>query len=210
MKKILLLGDSIRMGYDEFVREKLDGVAEVYFPEENGMFAQYTFRMLENWQSELRLDDADVVHWNNGLWDAAHLNMGTACGADEGAIRLERPGRTLYFDKDPLTPPDMYALMIARTCGRIGRLFPAAKIIFSLSTPVLEEQISSLYRSNEEIRKYNELAVRALRPFGAAVNDLYSFAEKYCGDFHCDWVHYDNEGGRLLAGEVADVVRQYL
>ena len=42
MKKILLLGDSIRMGYDDFVREKLDRTAEVYFPDDNGRFVQYT------------------------------------------------------------------------------------------------------------------------------------------------------------------------
>ena len=28
MKKIVLLGDSIRMGYDKYVKEALDGVAE--------------------------------------------------------------------------------------------------------------------------------------------------------------------------------------
>jgi hypothetical protein len=32
MKKIVLLGDSIRMGYDSFVQEKLAGRAEVFLP----------------------------------------------------------------------------------------------------------------------------------------------------------------------------------
>ncbi|WP_257968099.1 hypothetical protein [Peribacillus deserti] len=35
MKKVLLLGDSIRMGYEPFVREALEGKAEVTAPEEN-------------------------------------------------------------------------------------------------------------------------------------------------------------------------------
>ncbi len=34
MKKVLLLGDSIRRGYDNYTRDKLSGVAEVYFTEE--------------------------------------------------------------------------------------------------------------------------------------------------------------------------------
>ena len=29
MKKVVLLGDSIRMGYDKYVKEALDGVCEV-------------------------------------------------------------------------------------------------------------------------------------------------------------------------------------
>ena len=32
MKKIVLIGDSIRMGYDKYVKMALEGVAEVYYP----------------------------------------------------------------------------------------------------------------------------------------------------------------------------------
>ncbi|MBO5010011.1 MAG: hypothetical protein J6D20_04860 [Clostridia bacterium] len=31
MKKVILIGDSIRMGYDKYVKEALDGVAEVWY-----------------------------------------------------------------------------------------------------------------------------------------------------------------------------------
>ena len=34
MKKIVLLGDSIRLGYEAYVREALGGVAEFYSPKE--------------------------------------------------------------------------------------------------------------------------------------------------------------------------------
>ena len=34
MKNLLLLGDSIRMGYDSFVQEKLQGRANVYYSPE--------------------------------------------------------------------------------------------------------------------------------------------------------------------------------
>ena len=36
MKNVLLIGDSIRMGYDKAVKNTLKNVANVYFPEENG------------------------------------------------------------------------------------------------------------------------------------------------------------------------------
>ena len=35
MKKIVLIGDSIRMGYCEYVKNSLRDVAEVYYPPEN-------------------------------------------------------------------------------------------------------------------------------------------------------------------------------
>lgn len=62
MKNLLLLGDSIRMGYDSFVKEKLESRMNVYFSEDNGRFAQYTLRTLENWKTQLSLPEIDVVH----------------------------------------------------------------------------------------------------------------------------------------------------
>ena len=38
MKNVLLVGDSIRMGYDKAIRSTLNGKANVYFPEENCLF----------------------------------------------------------------------------------------------------------------------------------------------------------------------------
>lgn len=74
MKNILLLGDSIRQGYESFARDKLQGRANVFFPMENGRFAQYTLRALSEWKESLALPQIDIVHWNNGLWDTVHLN----------------------------------------------------------------------------------------------------------------------------------------
>ena len=51
MKKVLLLGDSIRMGYDDYVKEILQGKCEVYYAaDENGRFSAFfktalTFRV---------------------------------------------------------------------------------------------------------------------------------------------------------------------
>ena len=41
MKKVLLLGDSIRMGYQRFVKEELADEYEVIFSAENGRFAAF-------------------------------------------------------------------------------------------------------------------------------------------------------------------------
>ena len=92
MKKIMLIGDSIRMGYDEYVKNALQGVAEVYYPGENCRFAEYVLRYAHEWKSELKLDDSvDLVHWNAGLWDALEL-----------------------FGDDPLTSFSYYGEAIAR------------------------------------------------------------------------------------------------
>ena len=78
--KILLLGDSIRMGYGEHVAKLMEGKAQVFYPRDNGRFLQYTLRELQDWKWNLHLQDGvDVVHWNNGLWDVGHLGADHPC-----------------------------------------------------------------------------------------------------------------------------------
>ena len=70
MKKILLLGDSIRMGYDSFVKKELKEYEVYYDDADNGRFSSYTiwqFNLLNN-----KFGPFDVVHFNNGYWDMNH------------------------------------------------------------------------------------------------------------------------------------------
>lgn len=67
VKKVLLLGDSIRMGYEKYVKELLADECEVYFSEDNGRFAAYTLWQVN--QMFKQYGHFDVVHWNNGYWD---------------------------------------------------------------------------------------------------------------------------------------------
>ena len=212
MKNLLLLGDSIRQGYDSFVQEKLEGRMNVYFAEDNGRFVQYTLRELSNWKAKLSWpDDIDVVHWNNGLWDILHLNANpTGCdGEDIGETLVrENASSNIRFDKDPLTPPEMYRYMLGRVLTRIHQLFPKAEVIFATTTPVIEEWITTAYRSNAEVELYNQIAREVLIPKGVRVNELGDFSKKYCSDLHRDWVHYTDEGSDKLAGEIVAFLEQ--
>lgn len=205
MQNILLLGDSIRMGYDSFVKDKLKGRANVFFPEENGRFAQYTLRALSDWKGQLSLPEIDIVHWNNGLWDALHLNAssGGADGEAEGmTISPENVPSEFRYDADPLTPPDIYRYYLGRVLTRIRQLFPSAAVVFATTTPVIEEQACWAYRSNREIDEFNRIAREVLVPRGVHINELGDFARRKCQSLHRDWVHYNEEGSALLADEI--------
>ena len=213
MKNLLLLGDSIRLGYDSFVKEKLEGRVNVYYSEDNGRFAQYTLRHLNDWRKQLSLPEIDLVHWNNGLWDSMHLN---ACIA---GCPLETAGETfspenvpgnLHFDKDPLTPPEIYRYMLGRVLTRIHQLFPRAEIVFATTTHVIEEMAMGAYRSNEEIEQYNRIARETLIPRGVRINELGKFAMEHCRNMHPDgdWVHYNDEGSSLLADEIIEFLEK--
>ena len=66
LPKVYLLGDSIRMGYAPLVAKKLDGIAEVVSPKDNGADTANTLKSLDKW---LEAGKPAVVHFNCGLHD---------------------------------------------------------------------------------------------------------------------------------------------
>ncbi len=198
MKNVLLIGDSIRFGatsnpeyktadspgYGVYVAELLKGKANVYAPDDNCRFAQYTLRYLYDWAKDIECEKIDVVHWNNGLWDALRIN------GDE-----------------PLTPVDVYELMLGRVCKMIKKIFPNAKIIFALSTAVVEEWARpDFMRFNSDIEKYNEAAKRVLEKMGVTINDLYTVSAAFDNSLHADFVHFNEEGSKILADAVIEKI----
>ena len=208
MKKVLLLGDSIRMGYDEFVKEYLAHEAEVFFNEDNGRFLQYTLRCLQDWKEQSRIpDDVDVVHWNNGLWDVGHLGIGATHEAEALTATSGITSGGFAYEEDNLTPPDFYRHMLVRVYKRIRLLFPVSKVIFAYTTPIVGDSPPFLFRCNEEVCRYNAIARSTLEPLGVVFNDLYSFADANARELHRDWVHYNDDGSRLLARRVCEAIR---
>ena len=68
MKKVVLLGDSIRLlGYGTVLPEMLKDEFEVWQPTENCRFAQYLLRGLFDWRTQMK--GAEIVHFNAGHWD---------------------------------------------------------------------------------------------------------------------------------------------
>ena len=50
MKNVLLIGDSIRMGYENYVRDAFSGVAEIKAPEGNCRYALQVLRYAHEWR----------------------------------------------------------------------------------------------------------------------------------------------------------------
>lgn len=188
MKNIFLIGDSIRFGapgspgYGVYVKEKLQGIANVYAPGDNCRFASYTLRYLHEWSSEIPREEVDVVHWNNGLWDALRL-----------------------FGDEPFTDIETYGQTLKRVYQRIRLLFPKAKVIFALSTSVVEEWESpDFFRYNKEIEQYNQKAQEVMRELEVEVNDLYTISKGVDLSLRSDYVHYGEEGSAILADAVVE------
>ncbi len=190
MKKVILIGDSIRMGYDKYIKEALEGTAEVYYPAENSRFATYVLRFAHEWKKKGEWPtDADIVHWNAGLWDVPEI-----------------------LGDDPLTPIAFYADTIARIDKRLRLLFPNAKLVFATSTAVQEEKHGEVFkRFNSTIRRYNAAAIEALSGTDTVINDLYAVTENCPEACHSDRTHYYTPDGiALVGGKVLNVLCEEL
>ena len=186
MKKIVLIGDSIRMGYDKYVKDALKKSAEVYYPDENCRFAEYVLRYAHEWKEVSQCgDDVDLVHWNAGLWDALEL-----------------------FEDEPLTSIDYYKQAIARIDKRLRMIYPKARIVFATSTHVLEHLCNKDFRRhNAIIEQYNAAALEALDGTDTLINDLYSLTKSFPEDYHSDWVHfYTDKGTEMIGGRVLSII----
>lgn len=194
MKKIYLIGDSIRFGapgspgYGVYVKERLKDEIEVYAPDENCRFAQHTLRFLHEWAEGMPCEEIDLVHWNNGAWDVLRL-----------------------FGDEPLTDIDFYGKTLERIYKRIRFLFPKAKIIFAFTTSAKQEWEKDYFsRRNREIEMYNQKAVEVLSPLGVIFNDLYSITSGFEDAMRSDWVHFADAGCEILADAVIAKCREVL
>lgn len=190
MKNVILLGDSIRIGYCNYVKEELKDIAEVVFPDDNSRFTQYTFVNLFSWLALVdNPEDIDVIHWNNGLWDVVHFNG----------------------DNLPLNTTEEYANTLRRICRKMKEKAPNAKIIFATMTPINEDWIQGPnYRIQNEVIKYNGIASDVMKEQGIEVNDLFKLLDEQPESYFIDQCHLKPEGYQLVARQVSSVIKKAL
>lgn len=180
MKKVLLLGDSRRQGYEPFVRKLLEGRAEVYGPQENGRWAGYTLNSLRFWLHEF--PKPDIVHWSCGLWDL---------GDD-------------YHIGRPFSLPEEYESAVERTVIVLRKLFPGVKIIFGTIMPVGAGDATGIKAYNAIMAKVAEregIPVDDL--FGLMHDKMVTYDRG-------DGLHLNEEGNTMVARQVISAIEKYL
>ena len=179
MKKIILLGDSIRLSYQNRVRELLGDGYTVWGPDDNGRFASYTLRMLYDYREQLK--DADLIHFNCGLWDMCDL-----------------------FGDGPFTPIEVYVEQMVRIAKILKTYAPV--VVFAATTPPSPKMWG---HDIQLVRAYNAAAVAALEPLGILMDDLFTpVAEEMDRMISEDYLHASPSGVEILANRVADCIKK--
>lgn len=184
MKKIILLGDSIRqIGYGARVTEILtrDYGCTVWQPDDNCRFAAYTFRMCFDYKAQM--EGADVIHWNNGLWDLCDL-----------------------FGDGAFTSMEDYVRLMVRIARVLKTYAPV--VIFATTTPPSPKMWG---HDAERIKAYNAAVAEALTAEGVYINDLFTPVYADVDNMICDdLIHLSDKGIEICAERVVSSIAAHL
>jgi lysophospholipase L1-like esterase len=193
LPNVLLLGDSISIGYTRTVRQLLAGKANVFRPvntngtAENCSDTGYGLANLDRW---LALQPKwQVIHFNWGLHDLKHMQAG-------------KPS------SDPAAPAlrsvEDYRANLEKIVARLQRT--GARLIFATTTPV-PVGANQPFRQPEAPPRYNATAVAVMQTAGVRVNDLFAFAASELSRWQQPRnVHFTEAGSEQLARQVAAAI----
>jgi len=188
LPKVVLVGDSIRIGYAPLVAKLLDGKAIVISPKPNGEDSGNVLRNLEEWVVR---EKPDVVHINAGLHD----------------LKLK--------DKSYQVPLVEYETNLKTILERIQR-GTEAKVVFATTTPILDNLHArrkvGFDRFEADVQKYNSAAVTIMKQAGVPINDLHRLVEGGGKEtlISGDGTHYTQDGYEMLAAAVTESILRSL
>lgn len=195
--RVLILGDSISMGYTPVVQKLLADEMSVLRPMNRA-------GKMENC-SGTTSGVANIDRWlgiDGGKWDVIHFNWGLH---DLKHVKPDGKASDLASDP-PQATAEVYEAQLRQI---VAKLKPTgAKLIFATTTPVPEGAMK-VYRNNADVIRYNEAALRVMKEMGVAVNDLYGFALPRLAELQIQPanVHFTPLGSEALGAEVVKAIR---
>jgi lysophospholipase L1-like esterase len=185
LPRVLLIGDSISIGYTLEVRRLLAGRANVHRPNANCSSTSHGLVQLEKWLGEPS-KKWDVIHFNFGLHDAKLPPEGVRHAT-----------------------PEAYEQNLRQLVLRLKAT--GAKLIWGSTTPVPNGGNLAPNRRFGDIDQYNAIAASVMHELGVAVNELDQEIGPHVDRLrNPNDVHYQSEGYAILARAVANRVTEQL
>ncbi len=193
LPKVLILGDSISMGYTNMVRDGLKGKANVVRPKDNCGDTVIGLKKLNAWLGD---KDWDVIHFNWGLWDLCYRNP-----------LLEKAGNRDKVNGKISVPIPEYEKNLDELVTQLKAT--GATLIWASTTLVPEGETGRVLGDD---KVYNEAAARVMKKHGVTINDLNALSASFepkmfvkPGD-----VHFTAEGSKKLAEQVVTKISDVL
>jgi acyl-CoA thioesterase-1 len=185
LPRVLLIGDSISIGYTLPVRELMKGKANVHRPLTNCGPTTRGLEYIDQWLGD---GTWDVIHFNWGLHDLKYCN-------DEGVLVDVEEGHQQV-------PPKEYAENLEKLVQRLKKT--DAKLIWRNTTPVPEGSKGRI--PGDEVA-YNKAALEIMKKYNIPVQDMYSFVKPRMDEIMLPAnVHFTPDGYRRLAETVVTAI----
>ena len=191
--QVLLIGDSVSLGYTPHVVRLLQDVADVRHHKGNAQHTGTGVQKLDAWLGETQWD---VIHFNWGLWDLCYRHPESKVQGRRDKVR-----GTLT------TTPAQYEQNLEQLVCRLKQT--GARLIWASTTVVPPGEAGR--RLNDDLR-YNEIAARVMSRHGVQINDLNAASRALEASFFTQPgdVHLTTAGYRKLAAQVATAIRGQL
>lgn len=182
LPRVLLIGDSISMGYTLGVRKRLVGRANVHRIPTNGGPTKNGVARLEAWLGAGRWD---VIHFNHGIHDLRFM--------DDGQRQVG---------------PADYEANLRKIVARLKQT--GATLIWATITPIPDGELNPPRRFGS-VAEYNAIAARVMRENGIRINDLNAHVTPRFAELQTPRdLHYQPAGYEFLAEKVAAEIQVVL
>jgi parallel beta-helix repeat protein len=177
--RVLIIGDSVSIGYTSPTRNALRTKANVHRIPANGGDTTFGLTHIEQWLGD---KPWDVVHFNWGLHDIKVK--------DDGTFQV---------------PIANYVANIDALVERLEET--GAELVWATTTPVPEGNLQPIRNRGDEVA-YNAAAEGVMNSFDVRINDLHAFALPQLAEMQIPQnVHFTNEGSKQLGEKVTDEIR---
>lgn len=199
LPNVLIIGDSISIGYTRPVREKLQGKANVFRPmvtKRRPDNCGDTAKGLEKIDGWLGGQKWDVIHFNWGLWDLCYRNPGS-----------HNQGHRDKVNGKLAATPEQYEQNLEKLVAKLKAT--GATLVWANTTVVPEGEDGRFVGDDE---KYNAVAEKVMKRNGVVIDDLYSLTKGFAGKYSLapGDVHYTPEGYDALATQVSSAISKVL
>ncbi len=181
LPRVLIIGDSISIGYTTGVRQLLAGKANVHRVKGNCRYSAFGVQHIDTWLGE---GDWDVIHFNFGLWD------------------------WYGWSQDQRATPESYAANLDAIATKLKAT--GAELIFAVTTPpcIGPERKVKISVSEARAKEFNDAALAVMQKHGIALNDLYTpiAGKRAQYQLGANNVHYNDAGKALQAKQVAQAI----
>ena len=191
LPRVLLIGDSISIGYTVPVRTLLKGKANVHRPLTNCGPTTKGVAEIDKWLGDGKWN---VIHFNWGLHDLKYLGADGKSLADPTAAGSKQQ-----------VPIDEYEANLKKLVARLKKT--GAKLIWRSTTPVPE---GANGRVVGDSIKYNAVAKKIMDENKIAIDDQYSFSIKRKELQLPANVHYTKDGSQELAKQAVAAIEAAL